>query len=192
MKIQCDYCGMVFNKPLQRIEQSRHHYCSQRCHYKHRSEIGRVSLTCEECGQEFTRQQEHAKEKARLGQHVFCSRRCSANYHRRGDVNNQHGYKIVGNTHHPLANGTGCVFEHWLVLYEAADNPQGIVRLKKNGWTIHHKNGKRDDNRLSNLELRAPGRHGRGWTVQQMAESLCDLGWTVRPPEQGQLRVAAD
>jgi hypothetical protein len=59
---------------------------------------------------------------------------------------------------------------HWLVVYE--HHPSGasfVVKLRQSGFTIHHKNGKRDDNRFDNLELRAPSRHPAGWSLEQMA-----------------------
>jgi hypothetical protein len=60
---------------------------------------------------------------------------------------------------------------HWLVMYE--HHPGGgpfVLDLKRRHFTIHHKNGRRNDNRLVNLEFRAPSKHPEGWTLIAMAE----------------------
>lgn len=57
------------------------------------------------------------------------------------------GYRYVSRPEHPLAMCNGYVAEHVLV-YEEANG----VRLKK-GQVVHHRNGKRSDNRPENLEL---------------------------------------
>jgi len=69
------------------------------------------------------------------------------------------------------------VIEHWLVMYEA--DPDFALWARANKWTIHHKNGVRDDNRMENLEWRAPGRHPNGWTLEEMAGALRRAGYRV-------------
>ncbi len=48
---------------------------------------------------------------------------------------------------HPRAGSNGYVFEHVLVMEDA------LGRHLLRGETVHHLNGVRDDNRLTNLEL---------------------------------------
>ena len=48
---------------------------------------------------------------------------------------------------HPRAGSNGYVFEHVLVMED------GLGRHLVRGETVHHLNGVRDDNRLTNLEL---------------------------------------
>lgn len=57
------------------------------------------------------------------------------------------GYVLLYLPEHPNAGKNGMVLEHVKVMSDHLGRPL---------WTdenVHHKNGKRDDNRLSNLEL---------------------------------------
>jgi hypothetical protein len=57
------------------------------------------------------------------------------------------GYVILWLPNHPLANKSGNVYEHRLVMSEQ------IGRWLAKHETVHHKNGVRNDNRPENLEL---------------------------------------
>jgi hypothetical protein len=57
--------------------------------------------------------------------------------------------------------------QHWFVFHAAF--PDLAVQLKMAGFTLHHRNGNRADNRLENLQPMAPGKHPSGWTLEEMA-----------------------
>lgn len=65
------------------------------------------------------------------------------------------GYIAVYCPNHPLANKDGYVMEHILVMEEA------IGRYITREEVVHHKNHKRNDNRLDNLELMTFQEHAR-------------------------------
>lgn len=57
------------------------------------------------------------------------------------------GYITMHLPNHPLANKSGTVYEHRLVMSEH------IGRYLATHESVHHKNGNRSDNRIENLEL---------------------------------------
>ena len=69
-----------------------------------------------------------------------------------GRYKNKNGYIEVWCPEHPNSKGAGYIMEHRLVMSNY------LGRDLKKGENIHHINGKRDDNRIENLEL---------WTTQQ-------------------------
>lgn len=57
------------------------------------------------------------------------------------------GYVLIHMPTNPMAGGDGYVLEHRLVMEAVLGRP--LVK----GESVHHKNGKRDDNRPENLEV---------------------------------------
>ncbi len=89
------------------------------------------------------------------------------------------GYVQAKSKHHPLANNSGVIFEHWYIFWEYYNRAEWTVKARKNGATLHHKNGIKTDNRIENLELRLRGNHPQGIGVQDMIDVLSALGYKV-------------
>lgn len=65
------------------------------------------------------------------------------------------GYYLVYAPEHPAATNRGYVYEHRLVAEELVGR-----RLRRNEH-VHHRNGKRWDNRPENLEVMSASEHAR-------------------------------
>lgn len=124
-------------------------FCSQRCLVKAR--IARTSRNCEKCGEKFT-----GFDKRRR----FCSRECAyanqrlvrgskrVNWRGGRTISKQHGYVWTRAEGHPRTRAKWpYVLEHILVM------ERGLGRYLLAHERVHHKNGRRDDNRPENLEL---------------------------------------
>ena len=66
---------------------------------------------------------------------------------------------------HPNAGKSGYVAEHTKVMAEHLGRP-----LLKNE-AVHHKNGKKDDNRIENLELCTKNSHFSGQRITDLVEN---------------------
>lgn len=82
---------------------------------------------------------------------------------RGGRTKSSTGYILVQAPQHPAAQATGYVPEHRLVMEEI------IGRCLLPEETVHHVNGRRDDNRQENLELWT-SRQPRGQRVADLVE----------------------
>ena len=123
---------------------------------------------CLSCGKAF----HAAPSKVRTGK-KYCSRECYL-LHRDFDGKiRQEGYIRVLLPTHPEAR-KGYVWEHRLIMEGK------LGRALRAGETVHHINGRRDDNRPENLELRLIGLHPRGFGEHDMLNTLRDLGYEIR------------
>ncbi len=83
-------------------------------------------------------------------------------------LTNGQGYVRLYNPTHPNVHADGRVLEHVAVMSEH------LGRAIREGETIHHKNGIRDDNRLENLELWA-SKHPRGQRVEDIVQHAREM-----------------
>jgi hypothetical protein len=108
---------------------------------------------CKQCGNDFYFEEYPSHVKQGRGQ--YCSRQCSGAAHTAEKSNNwsggrfatPKGYILVLAKDHPNANGRGYVFEHILVM-EAF-----LGRYLLPDEEPHHKNRKKADNDITNLQL---------------------------------------
>ncbi len=159
-KIECATCKKMF-KP----RQSKNKVCSRECYAKRRSliykgenhpqwrgGISNLEKNCIACALPFR------------GPHtqLFCSNQCqlksfshsgsSNGMWRGGRKRDKNGYILVLQPTHPQARA-GYVREHRLIV-EAQ-----IGRMLSGNEVVHHKNGKKDDNSVSNLVLLTKTEH---------------------------------
>lgn len=116
-------------------------------------------MICEHCAKEF---------KPSRKEQVYCSKSCASHHKgamRKGQKTGpQHGRKYArrqdkdgyirvyaGN--HPFADGRLMILEHVAIMENA------IGRRLESTEVVHHKNHKRSDNRLENLELMKRSEH---------------------------------
>ena len=71
----------------------------------------------------------------------------------RGGKHSQDGYILIYQPEHPLANSSGYVFEHRLVM------EQKLGRYLLRSEKVHHINGIRNDNQHENLEVLSSSNH---------------------------------
>ena len=173
VQVTCAGCSVIFDKTPSRANQVRH-YCSRNCfqnnkHKYERSDKGSqkslwVTRKCDECGDEVTRRATDMRK------YVFCNKSCSMKHAwkigketggrpRRTGFDVQiggatysavltgDGYISVYAPDDPMANASQRVLMHRMVMAEELGRPL------LNTESVHHKNGKRDDNRVENLEL---------------------------------------
>jgi hypothetical protein len=105
-----------------------------------------------------------AKKSGRYAQRPTPARRCWGGGKRR----NESGYVQVWQ-----ADSKNYIFEHRIV-WEAAHGP--LPR----GWTVHHINGVKDDNRLENLLALPKKSHAKIWQfvqyrIQQLEQEVAEL-----------------
>ena len=88
---------------------------------------------------------------------IYCSKVCSlvgrnGTYGRRI---NSSGYVLIYSPKHPFHNRVNCVVDHRLVL------ERKLGRYLRRSEIVHHKNGIKTDNKVSNLLLLTPSQHSR-------------------------------
>lgn len=147
--LKCQVCEKEYSLPPSQAKKSK--YCSKKCSYVAKVKV-RGTRNCKACGKEFV------VTRINPGQE-FCNRTCS-NRHTaknrettKGFVITTKGYVLTLLPTHPHSGKNGYVMEHRLVM-EAF-----LSRFLTANEVVHHKNGKKDDNRLENLELLEKCKH---------------------------------
>lgn len=82
----------------------------------------------------------------------------------KGGISHSQGYRLILKPEHPNANKSGYVREHVYVM------SKHMGRAMHKGETVHHKDGNRENNDISNLELWTSN-HQPGQRISDLIES---------------------
>jgi len=70
-------------------------------------------------------------------------------------IDKSHGYEAVHIKNHPMADSTGRIYKHRLIMYEK------LGRILESNEHVHHIDGNKLNNSIDNLELMNAGEHHR-------------------------------
>ena len=152
--------------------------------------------TCQHCGKEFPYKFYGAGSKKGGGYNrnqIFCSRECAKLFQTKGWGLDKNGYEVQYRS-----NGKG---KRVFVLRHRKVMEDFLGRKLFTHETVHHKDGDRSNNDLSNLELWS-GRHGKGQRVedkvdfclsflQEYPDFLAERGFALAGVNQPVLRGSA-
>ncbi len=103
----------------------------------------------------------------------------------KGGFKTKQGYKIVylrpDDFFHPMANRTGYVMEHRLVMAKSLGRNLHLWEI------VHHKNHIKDDNRLENLQLVSSDKHKQ---ITRLEERIKKLESTIQQLKAENKRLA--
>lgn len=146
----CLECGKNFRVPNNQITRGGGRYCSRACQGRAKSASGgKVEYICETCQTPFRRTPRPDKTPR------FCSLQCRTTHFKGNSFINKKGYVLVRMPEHPMANSTGYVLEHRLVMSRV------LGRTLRADEHIHHIDENPVNNAPENLMIVTPEEHRR-------------------------------
>ena len=139
----CQKCGKVFHRKPSQVAKYALHYCSRECR------TVKVQCTCHTCGRTFMRIPSRVQKSGGR----FCSGSCA----RQGPNSARwNGGRWIATNGYVIRTipGRGRITEHRWV-WEQAYGPI------PDGYVVHHVDGNRQNNDLSNLTLMTPSDHSQ-------------------------------
>lgn len=141
MEINCDYCGKIFKKATNKVNESRNKgwklYCSEECRKRARNK--KVQCFCANCGTELWRNPSELKSKHG---NTFCSKSCACSY------NNSH-FRMEDNN--PNWNG-GSDKTYRIIAFKNYEHKCVLCGFNiSQALQVHHIDCNRKNNVLDNL-----------------------------------------
>lgn len=187
MLVKCANCQKEFDCQEWRIQKRTNLFCSKNCENEYRKIHSvlkeNLNAICGYCGKKFHLKESYLK---KLKHQPCCSRDCLAKYRKiiyqgnnnpnfgnKGEKNpnwksdrkiTNYGYVKIRIEDHPFKDCDGFVFEHRLIAEKyllTKDNSiiiNGKKYLKKE-YIVHHIDGNRTNNEVSNLKIMTLGEH---------------------------------
>jgi hypothetical protein len=134
----CDHCAMAYQGPSPR-------YCSRKCYVASK----RIDRTCQACSKVFQARRIYVDR----GQMRYCSTSCGQFSSRLREGVDVDGRRFVVNANGYYVSSDGKDVKLHRYVWEKA---HGKI---PDGFVVHHKNEKKLDNRLENLEMMAWSEH---------------------------------
>lgn len=179
--VQCENCGKDIEIRHKKRLDAKHICCSKKCMSELIKKNNQNYIPCIICGALF-----YCKPSHRVENGNCCSMEClskhrqtiflaenNPNYGNKGQLNpnwksdekiSYYGYKLIRVLDHPFANCDGFIFEHRLVAeeYLLTEDTTVVIDGKKYlspNYVVHHKDGDRLNNDVSNLEIMTLSEH---------------------------------